>query len=70
MAPSFSTRGLLVEKGISKNFSDIWNTTMVCCATPLVNPKGASMGQAGVFGVAAFEGLHLSEVRSARSADT
>ncbi|HET7485276.1 MAG TPA: 6-bladed beta-propeller [Solirubrobacterales bacterium] len=56
--------GLLVEKESSRNFPDVWNTTTACYATPLVNPKGVSTGQApGVFGAPAFEGLHLSEAQ-------
>jgi len=54
--------GLLVEKESSRNFPDFWDTTTVCYATPLINPRGVSMEQApGVFGAPAFEGLHLKE---------
>ncbi|HET6997661.1 MAG TPA: DUF6531 domain-containing protein [Solirubrobacterales bacterium] len=54
--------GLLVEKESARNFPDFWDTTTVCYATPLINPKGVPMGQApGVFGAPAFEGLYLKE---------
>ena len=66
LSGSAQTAGCLIHLVLmdlsSRDFPDLWNTTTACFATPLVNPKGVSMGQApGVFGAPAFEGLHLKE---------